>query len=158
MKFSESNLNEITELGKNAVIELKNSNLNKFEEYAEMGFNIFPENIKNMENNDIKSKFMDLGYRYIKMILKGFLDNKKFEIGEKWLDRLIGFNDAEHLFDEEVNFFCGKFYYETGNFDEAFNKWKDVVNQSGKNHKRYFEGEDPKYLEFYNKQKKLHEK
>ena len=155
MKFIESHLNEITEFGKKAVSELRNNDLKKFEEYAEKGFNIFPENIKDIEDNDIRTKFFDLGYRYIKMIFKGFFENKNLQTVKKWLDRLEIFNNINHLFDEEVNFYKGKYFYETGNFDEAYNEWKDVVKNSGRNQKRYFEGEDSKYWEFYDKQKKI---
>jgi tetratricopeptide (TPR) repeat protein len=151
MAFSETDINEIIELGKKAVVELKNNNLNKFEEYAEMGFNVFPE-------DSIKSQFTDLGYRYIKMILKGHLDNKNFGLAKKWLDRLIEFNKKDTFSDGEVGFYCGKYFYETGNFDDAYKQWREVVRQSGKNHKRFFEGEDAKYWEFYTTQKKLHDK
>jgi hypothetical protein len=59
----------------------KAHNLSQFEDYAEMGFNVFPE------KEDIKSQFMDLGYRYIKMILKGHLDNKNFELAKNgWIE------------------------------------------------------------------------
>jgi hypothetical protein len=155
MAFSELNINEIIEFGKKSVVELKNNNLNKFEEYAENGFTIFP---KIVEDEDIKSQFMDLGYRYIKMILKGHLDNKNFEPAKKWLDRMMEFNSTAHFSDEEVKFYCGKYFYETGNFDEAYKQWHEVVKQSGKNKKRFFEMEDPKYWKFYNEQKKLHDK
>ena len=154
MKFIESNLNEITEFGKKAVAELRNNDFKKYEEYAEKGFNIFPGKIKDFESKDIKTKFFDLGYRYIKMIFKGFFDNKNLKTAKKWLDRLEIFNNFNHLFDEEVNFFKGKYFYENGNFNEAYNEWKDVVKNSGKNQKRYFEGEDKKYWEFYMNQKK----
>jgi len=148
MKFIEANLNEITEFGKKAISELRNNDLKKFEEYSEKGFNIFPENINDIEDGDIKSKFIDLGYRYIKMIFKGFFENKNLQTAKKWLDRLEIFNNINHLFDEEVSFLKGKYFYENSNFNEAYNEWKDVVKNSGKNPKRYFEGEDKKIGNF----------
>ena len=159
MAFTELNINEITEYGKKAVVELKNSNFLDFEEFAENGFNIFPKSIENIENDEIKFRFRDLGYRYIKMVLKGHLSTRNFEIAKKWLDRLVEFdNNIGHLFDREVGFYCGQYFYETENFDEAYKYWREVVRQSGNNRKRYFEGENPKYWEFYCTQKKSDDK
>jgi hypothetical protein len=71
---------------------------------------------------------------------------------------MVKFNNMEHFSDEEVGFHCGKYFYETGNFDEAYKYWREAVRQSGNNHKRYFEEEDKKYWEFYNRQRKLYDK
>jgi tetratricopeptide (TPR) repeat protein len=156
MAFTEETINEILRFGRQAVTELKNNSLNKFEEYGEMGFNLYPETI---ENNNIASDFMqDLGYRYIKSMLNGHLKNNNLEMAKKWLDRLADVNNIVHFSDEEVGFYYGKYNYEKGNLEEAYKQWREVVKRSGNNHFRYFEDEDKKYLEFYKKQKKLEDK
>ena len=148
------NINEVIEFGKKAVVELKNNtNLDKFDEYLEQGFQVFPKQL------DKEDTFMDLGYRFIKTAVKGHLDNQNLIPAKKWLDRLIEFNNIAHLSDEEVGFYSGRYFYEIGNLDEAYNQWREVVRGSGgKNHFRFFEGEDKKYLEFYKSQTKLREK
>ena len=45
-----------------------------------------------------------------------------------------------------------KFEFETGNKEEAFQLWKNLVKQKGVGY-RYFEYDDPKYKEFYNTRK-----
>jgi tetratricopeptide (TPR) repeat protein len=157
MSFSEVNKNEILEWVKKAVIEKKNKNFKLFEEYGEKGFDLYP-NKRDMEDDDIKTLFADLGYRYIKSMVKGYFENGKFESGKKWLDRLVEFNNIIHLFDEEVGFYLGQYFYETDNLEEAYKQWREVVRGSGKSHFRAFEGENTKYLEFYKAQKKIHDK
>ena len=147
------NINEIIEFGKKAVVELNhNKNLDKFDEYLEQGFQVYPKTL------DKEDEFMDLGYRFIKMAVKGHLENQNLISAKKWLDRLIEFNNIAHLSDEEVGFYCGRYFYEICDFDEAYKQWREVVRGSGKSHFRYFEGEDKKYLEFYKSQTKLREK
>ena len=145
-------IDEIIEFGKKAVIEFNNKSFDKFDEYMEKGFNIYP---KVFEKED---PFFDIGYRYIKMGVKNHLDNKNLKSAKKWLDRLVDFNKIAYFSNEEVGFYCGKYYFEDGNLDEAYKHWREVVRQSGKNHFRFFEGEDKKYLDFYKARKKLEDK
>jgi len=140
---------EIIELGKKAVAERNNNNFVGFEKYAEQGYSL-------IEQTSVDT-IQDIGYRYIKMILKGYLGNQSFDLVKKWLDRLIKFNNEVHFSDEEVGFYSGVYHFETGNLEEAYKQWREVVRHSGNNHFRYFEGEDKKYVEFYKKQTKLQE-
>jgi len=138
--------NKIIEVGKEAVSALKENDLVRFEEYAEKGWNLFPEPKNNWNQ----------GYNYAKMVFNGAFNNGKLELAKLWLDRLIENNDNLHFFDEESQFLAGKYYFEIGNFEKAYKLWREVVRGSGgSNHFRYFEGEDKKYLEFYKKEKKL---
>ena len=45
-----------------------------------------------------------------------------------------------------------KLEFETGNKEDAFQLWKNLVKQKGVGY-RYFEYDDPKYKEFYNTRK-----
>jgi tetratricopeptide (TPR) repeat protein len=160
-EFDQEQVDKILELGKKAVAERNNNNLSGFEELAETGFNLFPkdfESIQHIEDNDLKTRFWNLGYSYIKMMVRSHFNNQNFEAAKKWLDRYAAFDSVRHLEDEQVWFYYGQYYYETGNFEEAYKYWREVVRGSGKSHNRFFQGENPKYWEFYTTQKKLHDK
>jgi tetratricopeptide (TPR) repeat protein len=157
-EFNQEQFDKILELGKRAVAERNNGNLNGFEEYAETGFNLFPNDVKSIEDYDLQTRFWNLGYSLLRMMVKGLLDNGNFETAKKWIDRYATFDSARHLEDEQVWFYYGQYYYETGNFDEAYKYWREVVRGSGKSHNRFFQGENPKYWEFYTAQKKIHDK
>ena len=103
-------------------------------------------------------------YNLAKYIFQDYMTVKKMAEAKKWLEKMNEINTAlkkesETLAsDEEVDFNAGKYYFETGNFEEAYRLWREVVRRSGgKNHFRYFEDEDKKYLEFYKNQTKLQE-
>jgi tetratricopeptide (TPR) repeat protein len=103
-------------------------------------------------------------YNTAKYIFEGYMDIKNFDEAKKWLEKMTKINDAYRAwdknsgYDEELDFETGKYYYETGNLEEAYKLWREVVRRSGKNHFRFFENEDKKYLEYYKTQKKLHDK
>ena len=42
--------------------------------------------------------------------------------------------------------------FEAGNLDKAFELWQNLVKQKGVGY-RYFENDDPKYIEFYKSRK-----
>jgi tetratricopeptide (TPR) repeat protein len=99
-------------------------------------------------------------YNTAKYIFEGYMDIKEFNEAKKWLEEMTKINNAYRArdensgYDEELDFETGKYYYETGNLEEAYKIWREVVKHSGKNHFRYFEDEDKKYLEYYKSQKK----
>ena len=133
----ESNIyNEIIEIGKKAVVALQSNHLEKFEEYAEKGWEVFPEPKNNWNQ----------GYNYAKMVFKGAFNNKKLELAKLWLNRMIANNNCLHLEDEECQFYVGKYLFETNEYEKALANFKEVVKIAGF---RYFEDEDPKYLDFY---------
>ena len=61
-------------------------------------------------------------------------------------------NNTLHLFESEIEHMQAKYEFETGNKEEAFQLWKNLVKQKGVGY-RYFEQDDPKYKEFYNTRK-----
>ena len=63
-----------------------------------------------------------------------------------WLNRMVENNEALHLSDDEVEHFEAKYYFETGDFKKALEKWKISVKDAGL---RYFEDEKKEYLDFY---------
>lgn len=84
------------------------------------------------------------------------LDDNKIEAGfpiaKQWLDRMVENNNTLHLFESEIEHMQAKYEFETGNKEEAFQLWKNLVKQKGVGY-RYFEYDDPKYKEFYNTRK-----
>ena len=102
-------------------------------------------------------------YNLAKYIFQDYIKLGKFTEAKEWLEKMNEINNTlkkekETLgYDEEVNFEAGKYFYETGNLEETYRLWREVVRRSGKSHFRFFEGEDKKYLEFYKSQTKLRE-
>jgi tetratricopeptide (TPR) repeat protein len=140
------------EIGEKIIAELKNMNLDKFEEYAEEGWGLFPESVPKKEGI--------IKHEYIKMIFEGHLDKKNFELAKKWLDRLVKNNEKIHFHRSKEVWFCtGQYFFETGNKDEAYKQWQKIVEYKKnrceddyfKDYEDYscFENKDPKYLDFY---------
>jgi hypothetical protein len=128
--------NKIIEVGRKAVSALKSNDLVKFEEYAEKGWELFPQPKENW----------DYGYNYSRMAFEGSFKNRKFELAKLWLNRMIENNNNLHFSDEECQFYIGKYLFEVGEYEKYLANFKAVVKSAGY---RYFEDEDPKYLDFY---------
>ena len=100
-------------------------------------------------------------YNTAKYIFEDYLKIKEYDKAKNWLEKMTEINNAyracdeNSTYDEDLQFCAGKYYYETGNLEEAYKQWRETVRKSGKNHFRYFENEDKKYLDFYKKQNKL---
>jgi tetratricopeptide (TPR) repeat protein len=135
---------KVIEMGRKAVVEYKNNNFDIWEDYAEKGWELFPEPKYNWNQ----------AYNYAKMAFKNNFKQKRFEQAKKWLDRMIEDNNINHSYDGEIEFIIGMYNFETGTLEDAYKMFVEAVKQSGKSHYRYFENEDAKYLEFYKKQKK----
>lgn len=136
--------NNVIDFGKKAISSLKENNLDRFSVLAEEGWNCFPEPKNNWNQ----------GYNYAKMVYKGFFSHKQFDQAKIWLNRMIENNNTLNLFDEDVWFETAKYQFETADYKESYNKLKQVVEVAGF---RYFENEDPKYLEFYKNPEKYFE-
>jgi len=128
--------NKIIDTGRKAVSALKVNDLIEFEKYAEKGWELFP----------LPKENWDYGYNYARMAFNGAFKNRKFDLAKLWLNRMIENNNNLHFFDEECQFFVGKYLLETGEYEKALANFKEVVKEAGL---RYFEDEDPKYLDFY---------
>lgn len=85
-------------------------------------------------------------YSLAKDFFKVYLFESNFVKAKEWLNKMIANNNNLHLFDNDLCFNIGKYYFETGEYKDAYEKWKAVVEDSGF---RYFENEDKKYLDFY---------
>lgn len=128
--------NNVVEEGKKAVTALKSNDIDGFLDYAEKGWAYFPE----------PKDSWNQGYNYAKMVFKGAIDHKRFDSAKVWLNRMIDNNNTLHSSDTEVWFNLGKYLYETGDHQGAYERWKVVVDEAGL---RYFESEKPAYLEFF---------
>ncbi len=136
--------NKVIEVGKKAFEALRNDDINNFKLYAEEAWNQFPNPKENW--NQV--------YNYAKMVFKGFLGKKEFEEAKLWLNRMIDNNNCLHLFDSDLTFNIGKYYFETKDYLKAYEEWRSVVEDAGY---RYFENEKSEYLEFYNNPQKYME-
>ena len=128
---------KVVEKGKEAVTAIKNQDVDTFLQNAEEGWDKFPEP-KNTWNQ---------GYNYAKMIFKHLLDHHRLDDAQIWLNRMIDNNNTLQHSDREVTFNVGKYYFEKGDYKNAFEKWQEVVKDTGM---RYFESEKKEYLDFYN--------
>jgi len=132
---------KVITVGKEAVQSLKNGKISEFFTLADKAWGLFPEPKENWNQ----------AYNFSKMVFKHSINNNSKDEAKKWLDRMIENNNNLHLFDIDIDFNEGKFYFETKGFDQALEKWKYVVDEAGF---RYFESEKPEYLEFYKNPKK----
>lgn len=64
----------------------------------------------------------------------------------------ISQNNNLHLMDFDLSFNIGKYHFETSDFEKAKEEWDLLIRQQGL---RYFEDEDPKYLDFYKNPEKF---
>ena len=94
-------------------------------------------------------------YNTAKYIYLDYLTMKKLDDAKFWLNKMIENNNNLHLEDDDVLFETAKYQFETEDYENALNKFKEVVKEAGF---RYFEDEDPKYLEFYKNPEKYFEK
>ena len=72
----------------------------------------------------------------------------------KWLDRMINNNNTLHNNDIQIQHETGKYLYETGDFEGAYDSWDKIVRIKMVSY-RNFEDEDPKYKKFYKEQRAL---
>jgi hypothetical protein len=83
-------------------------------------------------------------------------DFREFKDAEVWLDKLRLVEEKIHYSIGEVLFCEGRLYFELEEYDKAFKTFKTTVKE-GKG-LRYFEDEDPKYLDFYTHPEKYQSK
>ncbi len=126
----------VIEVGKKAIEKLKEDNLDDFYILSEDAWLQFPEPRTNWNQ----------AFNFSKMIYKHCMNNSNFFTAKIWLNRMIENNNNLHLSDDDVWFETAKYQYEVGDYKESYDKFKLVVEDAGF---RYFEGEDPKYLNFY---------
>ncbi len=108
----------------------------KYYELKEKAWSLYPEP-KNEWNE---------AYSLAKDFFSSYLFENKNNKAKEWLDKMIENNNNLHLFDFDIDFEIGKYFFETKNYTKTLEKWKFVVKETGY---RYFEDEDPKYKDFY---------
>ena len=94
-------------------------------------------------------------YSLAKDFFETYLEEKDLDKAKEWLNQMIANNNNLHLMNEDVWFNVGKYYFEKGELEQALSHFKEVVKDAGL---RYFEGEDPKYLELYKNSLKIQNK
>jgi len=128
---------KVIEIGKKAIQYLNNNEIEPFFQTVEEAWNMFPEPRENWNQ----------AYNYTKMVFNHAVDLKNKEESHKWMNRLIGVNNALHLADDEIQFFLGVYFYETGEKEKALEKWIEVEKSAGL---RYFESErGQKYFDYF---------
>lgn len=103
---------------------------------SEEAWNLYPEPKNNWNE----------AYNSARYIVEDYMEIGDFENAKKWLNRMIDVNNNLHHNDEQLLFYLGKYFFETGDYQQARSKFKEVVDSAGY---RYFDDEAPKYLDFY---------
>lgn len=85
-------------------------------------------------------------YNTAKYVCEDCFAVNNFPEAKVWLNRMIANNNNLHHSDDECQYYVGKYLFETGEYERALENFKEVVKEAGL---RYFEDEDPKYLDFY---------
>ncbi|WP_324027840.1 hypothetical protein QSV08_07805 [Maribacter sp. BPC-D8] len=86
-------------------------------------------------------------YNYCTYVLDYILDeNYNLDKAENWLKELEKINKSQKCWSGSYEFYAGKTYFELKNYSLA-KKFFDICIKIGKGN-RYFEGENPKYLNF----------
>ena len=142
MLLDDERYEAVINYGKEAINKLNANELEEGFDLAEQGWKACPES----------GAKWNQGYNYAKMFFGRALQNNNLNFAKLWLDRMIENNDTLHLFDFEIDHMKAKYEFEAGNMDEAFQIWNNLVKQKGVKY-RYFEYDDPKYLEFYKSKK-----
>ena len=132
----------VIEYGKDAVTKINEGNLKEGFERVDKGWSAFPES----------GAKWNQGYGYAKSFFNKAIENKDLVNAKIWLDRMTENNDNLHNFDEELEHMKGKYAYENGELDKAFEIWQKLVKIKAVSY-RYFEYDDPKYKEFYKSRK-----
>lgn len=85
-------------------------------------------------------------YSLAQELSSAYLDEGYFDEAKKWLNEMIDNNNhLQHSF-EDCSFNIGKYLFCIKQYEDALKHFKEVVKEAGL---RYFEDEDPKYLDFY---------
>jgi len=90
-------------------------------------------------------------YSLAKEIFSAYMEEKNFDLAKEWLNQMIDNNNNLHHSYEDCLFNSGKYRFCVKQFDEALANFKEVVKSAGY---RYFDDEDPIYLDFYKNSQK----
>ena len=93
-------------------------------------------------------------YSMAREMFEAYLIEKNINEAKKWLDFMIAHENNLHLNEYEIDHNIGKFFYEKGDLEKAYESWDKIVRIKMVGY-RYFEDEDPKYIKFYKEQRKI---
>ena len=130
---------QVIQKGKQAVEMLQAQDLDGFFKFAEEGWHKFPD----------PKESWNQGCSYAKMVFKEALSHQEMDQAKTWLTRMVENNNRLKLFDFECEYYQGKYYFETGEYNAAFDKFDYVVKGA---EYRYFDENDSKYLDFFNRE------
>jgi len=137
MALLESEINsKVESLKSEATAAWKINDVDGFLATGEAAWDLFPNPKSNWNE----------GYNFAKFMFKGSMLKNELTGAELWLSRMVDNNNSLHNFDSDCEFNEGKLLFTQGRFEAALDKFNYVVKDAGF---RYFENEDPKYLEFY---------
>jgi tetratricopeptide (TPR) repeat protein len=119
----------------------------KYYELANKQWNLYPDPKENWNE----------AYNTAKYIFKNSIIIKNHTEAKKWLDRMIENNNNLHLSEYEIDYNIGKYLFETGDYEGAYNSWDKIVRVKMVSF-RYFKNDDQKYIKFYKEQRALKDK
>ncbi len=135
-KHIEDSINDLMDKSSKAYDD--NDNAKSFG-YLVQAFEIIPE--PRYEYNE--------AYNYCSYVLDFILeeDYRINEIAEKWLNNLKNIAQRQKCWSGSIDFFEGKTFFRLKDYNKAYDSFQKSI-EIGKGF-RYFEDEDPKYLDFY---------
>jgi tetratricopeptide (TPR) repeat protein len=86
-------------------------------------------------------------FNLVTYIISDYMKLGNLVESKKWVNRLEIIDDHLHISRGIVCFTKGQIFFEQGDFEQSRENFKECIKQ-GEGF-RYFEGEDPKYLDFY---------
>lgn len=116
--------------------ELWESDRSSYYELLLKAWNLYPEPKSNWNE----------AYSLAKEIFDSYIIEGNLSDAKKWLNEMINHNNNLHLMDFDISFNIGKYHFENREYQKVYDEWTRLVSQKGF---RYFDNQDPKYLDFY---------
>jgi len=132
---------KIDDLGELAYEKFQNNEIEESFNLMEQAWSLYPEPKENWNE----------AFNTAREITDDCFKIKDFNRAKIWLDNMTKVNNNLHQDDDYLAYYMGKYHFEIGNFEKALTSFKEVVEEAGF---RYFESDDPKYLDFYRNSKK----
>jgi tetratricopeptide (TPR) repeat protein len=111
-------------------------NVSKSFELLKKAWSLYPEPKKDWTE----------AYNTAKYLFEDYMEIEEYDEAKKWLNEMIENNNNLNHSYEDCLFNIGKYKFCVHQYEEALSHFKKVVKDAGY---RYFEDEDPKYLDFY---------
>jgi len=116
--------------------KLQENKIEESFEIREQSWNLYPDPKENWNEAYNTAKY-------------AFIASKKlndFDRAKSWLNRMIAVNNNLHLSDTELCFYIAIYKFDTGDYEDALSRFKEVVKIAKF---RYFQSQDKIYLDFY---------